>query len=261
MNKSKTKLDLVMIEEPENHLCHSNLMKMLDQIKKQIENNQIIITTHNNLITSRLNLNNVIWIDKEKSKSLSDIDSKISKFFEKVDNNNFLQLLLAKKIILVEGATEYLLIPSIYKKITGAEIESEEITVISCNGISYQNYLEIGSETKKKIAVITDNDCSQKRIDKMNDFNKKNDLQHIFMDKDIENWTWEVCIYNLNEEKLKEIIKIDEKFDYKFNGKSYEKHLGKMLNTKVETAYDMLSYNFEFEIPKYVKEAIAWIRN
>lgn len=173
LNKSKTKLDLVMIEEPENHLCHSNLMKMLDQIKKQIENNQIIITTHNNLITSRLNLNNVIWIDKEKSKSLSDIDSKISKFFEKVDNNNFLQLLLAKKIILVEGATEYLLIPSIYKKITGAEIESEEITVISCNGISYQNYLEIGSETKKKIAVITDNDCSQKRIDKMNDFNKK----------------------------------------------------------------------------------------
>lgn len=263
LNKSKTKLDLVMIEEPENHLCHSNLLKMLEQIKEQVENNQIIITTHNNLIASRLNLRNVIWIDKEKSESLGDIDSKISKFFEKVDNNNFLQLLLAKKVILVEGATEYLLIPSIYEKVTGAKMENDGITVISCNGISYKNYLEIGKKANKKIAVITDNDKSQDKIDEMNEFNndKENKKQHIFMDKDIKNWTWEVCIYNLNEEKLKTFIKINEKFDYKFNDEDYGKYLGKMLNNKVETAYEMLTSNLEFEIPEYVKDAIKWIKN
>lgn len=263
LNKSKTKLDLVMIEEPENHLCHSNLMKMLDQIKNQIKNNQIIITTHNNLIASRLNLRNVIWIDEEKSKSLDDVDHKTSEFFEKVDNNNFLQLLLAKKVILVEGATEYLLIPSIYEKIIGAKIESDEITVISCNGISYKNYLEIGKKANKKIAVITDNDSNQERITKMDEFNndKENKNQHIFMDKDIKNWTWEVCIYNLNEKKLKTFININEKFDYKFNDEHYGKYLGKMLNNKVETAYKMLTSNFEFEIPEYVKDAIKWIKN
>lgn len=83
LKKSKVKLDLVMIEEPENHLCHSNLMKMLRHIEEQMENRQIIITTHSNLIASRLNLTNVLWIHDRKAKSLKDINSEVADFFKK----------------------------------------------------------------------------------------------------------------------------------------------------------------------------------
>ena len=59
------------------------------------------------------------------------------------DDNAFLQLLLSNKVFLVEGATEFLLLPHFYKQITGKTIEDDGISVISCNGISYRNYLEI----------------------------------------------------------------------------------------------------------------------
>lgn len=263
LEKSKTRLDLVMIEEPENHLCYSNLMKMLKKIENLISDNQIIITTHSNLIASRLDLKNVIWINNTTSKSLKEIDSKVADYFKKVENNNFLQLLLAEKIILVEGATEYLLLPSIYEKIINSKIEEDKIIIIPCNGISYKNYLKIGEETNKKIAVITDNDEENDKIEEMIKFNKENNNQHIFMDNDVKNWTWEVCLYNLNKEKLKEIIKARKDGEYKFKNKSYsnEKILGKMLKNKVEIAYKILISNIDIEIPKYVKDAIEWIRN
>lgn len=54
-------LDVILMEEPENHLSFSTLRKMLQQISDQQENSQIIVATHNNMIASRLNLNNVLW--------------------------------------------------------------------------------------------------------------------------------------------------------------------------------------------------------
>lgn len=72
-------------------------------------------------------------------------------FFVKADDNSFLQLLLSKKVILVEGATEFLLLPYFYKQITEHTIEDDGISIIPCNGISYENYLEIADETKKEL--------------------------------------------------------------------------------------------------------------
>lgn len=57
MNKS-----LDNMEEPENHLCFSNLRKMLQEISEKQNESQIMIATHSNMIASRLNLNNVLWI-------------------------------------------------------------------------------------------------------------------------------------------------------------------------------------------------------
>lgn len=259
LDKRKSKLDVVMIEEPENHLCHANLMKMLAEIEKKISTAQLIITTHSNMIASRLNLNNVIWICEESAMRLNSVDGKVAEFFVKADDNNFLQLLLSKKAILVEGATEYLLLPWIYLKVTGRNIEEDGISVISCNGISYKNYLEIALKTEKKVAVITDNDKKSKNIDEMNDFNQTHRKQQIFMDLDVENWTWEACLYNLNKALFDKKIKYQNGAEYKFHNVDYGKVLGKMLNNKVETAYQMLTENYTIEVPKYVKDALEWV--
>lgn len=55
-------LDVILMEEPENHLSFTTLRKMLQEISDQQDNSQIIVATHNNMIASRLNLNNVLWI-------------------------------------------------------------------------------------------------------------------------------------------------------------------------------------------------------
>lgn len=172
-------LDVILMEEPENHLSFTTLRKMLHEISIKQKDSQIIVATHNNMIASHLNLNNVLWITENEVKSLSGVDKAVAEFFVKADDNAFLQLLLSNKVFLVEGATEFLLLPYFYKQITGKTIEEDGISVISCNGISYKNYLEIAKKTNKKISVITDNDGKQNRIDEAITFNITSAGDHI----------------------------------------------------------------------------------
>lgn len=293
IDKAKNNINVVLIEEPENHLSYENLLMMIDGLKSNDKVGQIIITTHNDLIASRLGLQNIIWLSKNKSIKLQNIDSNTAKFFIKMDNNNLLQFLMAEKVILVEGVTEYLLFPHIYKSITNSTLESDKISIISCRGVSFKRYLRISQSMGKKTVVITDNDSSEDKIKFMLDFNTgkvdnsyydtniiedednitndinrsnnrilSNDNLKIFMDKDVNNWTWEVCIYNLNEDYFKNKITIKSNTKYKYNKVSYidKPYLGKMLNNKAETAYNMLEWGIgECIIPEYVKEAIKCI--
>ena len=233
---------------------------MLHEISIKQKNSQLIVATHNNMIASTLNLNNVLWIAESSVKSLSVVDKNVAEFFVKADGNAFLQLLLSNKVFLVEGATEFLLLPHFYKQITGKTIDEDGISVISCNGISYKNYLEIAQKTNKRICVITDNDGKQYKIDEAATFNKTTTLQHIFLGTTTEDWTWEACLYTLNKEALDEMIEVQPGADYLFHKKDYGQVLGKMLNNKVETAYKMLLSETVFEIPQYIKDAIEWLR-
>ena len=169
-------------------------------------------------------------------------------------------MLLSKRVFLVEGATEFLLLPHFYQQLTGKSIEDDGISVISCNGISYKKYLEIAEKTDKKIAVITDNDKKQERIDFTKKYNEENTLQHIYMADSIDNWTWEICMYHANKAALDKLVKVQAGAEYKYHGESYGVVPGKMLNNKVDIAYQMLTSGTVFEIPQYVKDAIEWLR-
>ena len=249
-----------MIEEPENHLCFSSMNKMLHEIINRQPESQILIATHSNMIASRLNLANVQWITENEVISLKNVNKNIAAFFEKSDNNNFLQLLLSKKIILVEGVSEYLLLPKIYQQVMKRTVEDDKITIISCNGISYNNYLEIVKDADKRIAVITDNDKKLKKVTEAEEFNKKNEKHHIFTDNCVENdWTWEASFYNLNKIILGTLIKVEKSANYLFHDVDYGQILGKMLNNKADTAYQMLISKETFVIPQYVEDAIIWL--
>ena len=253
------KLDVLLLEEPENHLSFLTLRKMLDQISKQQAYSQIIVTTHNNLIASGLNLNNILWITDNEIKSLRSVDENIAKFFVKSVDNSFLQLLLSKKAFLVEGPTECLLLPYFYKQLTNHTLEADDISIVACNGISYKNYLAIAKATDKRIAVITDNDKKADRIDSAINFNNSNTLQHIFMGATVDDWTWEICIYNANKKLLDDFITVEVGAKYLFHGDNLGAVQGKMLNNKVETAYQMLTSQKTFIAPDHIKEAIRWI--
>lgn len=259
LDKNVGNMDVVAIEEPENHLSFTNLRKMIKEIEKQTDN-QLIITTHESMIASSLNLKNVTWIKENSNSTLSELDDEDCKFFLKSTNNNILQYILSNKVILVEGPTEALLIPRIFEMLFHNSLENFGITIIDCSGIKYKRYLDIAYKMKKRVAVLTDNDKKQKNIDFKNKFNLESENIKIFMDNSIENWTWEVCFYNLNNEKLDKLITIDENADYFVHGVNYGQVLGKMLNNKVDIAYLMYDNEFNYEIPEYIKEALEWIK-
>lgn len=259
LDKNFGKVDVIAIEEPESHLSYTNLKLMIDEIKNQT-GKQLVITTHESMIANSLNLKKILWIKEDHAESLKSIPEDDSKFFLKSSNNNMLQYIISKKVILVEGQTEYMLIPIIFEKTYNTTLEKEGISLIDCNGVSYKRYLSIAKGMNKRIAVITDNDKSVKNIEYMNQLNNETEDVHVFMDKVINNWTWEVCFYNLNKMKLDDLITIDEEANYLYTGHDYGKVLGKMLNNKVETAYLMYQNGFEYEVPSYIKECLEWIK-
>lgn len=262
--RHKKDFDIIQIEEPENHLSYINLRKIIKEIENDNEGIQLIISTHSSMISSHLDLNNVIWINEEQSYSLSNISQDTAKFFKKLPNNYFLQLVLANKVIIVEGATELMLIPYFYKFITGRDICTDNVSIIPGNGVSYERYVEIAKLLKKRVAVITDNDKSERKIEQLKDFNtKSNDIKY-FTEQDINNWTWEVCLLNKNRNMLEDLINPKEGCEYLYKGKNMgDPILGYMLNNKVEIAYKIVEYIEEggfINIPDYLKKAIEWIR-
>ena len=266
-----SKSDVIMMEEPENHLSFPNLLKMIEMIEKRENRLQIIIATHSSMIASRLNITKVFWITDTNARALHNLSEDDAAFFCRLPNNNLLQMILAKKVILVEGVAEYLLIPEFFKKITGHSLNELNIVVISCNGISYKRYLAIAKSADKKTVVLTDNDKKQSKIDECEQFNGSHEsLQKIYTEQDLEKWTWEVCLYEKNKQNKQNIQKLvrtlnpHSRIDYNqsTNDNIFINYLTDGKN-KAEFAYlilklDLIGQN-EILPPNYVEEAITWL--
>lgn len=194
--------DVICIEEPESHLSHSNTRKLIEFINEST-NEQLILTSHSSMIASRLNIKNIVWLSATSAYSLKAISQQTASYFEKIDNLDILKFILSKRVILVEGAAEYILLPTIFKKLFEETLDESGIEVISMGSISYANYQEISEQlVDKKVVVITDNDGRADKTSIESNF-------AIFSDSDIKNWTLEVAFYNLNTDFLIRSIKIE----------------------------------------------------
>jgi len=152
-------LDIILLEEPENHLSHINMKKLINMISKS-HDKQIFITTHNSLISTRLDLRKSILLNSNASVSIElvNLPEQTAKFFMKAPNNYILEYILSKKVILVEGDAEFILMEALYKNIIGEELADSGVHIISVGGTSFKRYLDIAKLLKIKTAVIRDND-------------------------------------------------------------------------------------------------------
>ncbi|KKL06588.1 hypothetical protein LCGC14_2594530, partial [marine sediment metagenome] len=137
-------LDVLLLEEPENHLSHTNMKRLVHRISES-RAKQIFVATHNSLISTRLNLRNSILLNSSSPEPLTmrDLPEDTAKFFMKAPDNNVLEFILSAKVILVEGDAEYILLDSFYSLVTGSSLEADDIHVISVGGTSFKRYLDI----------------------------------------------------------------------------------------------------------------------
>lgn len=249
-------LNLILIEEPENHLSYLNTKKLIKMIDSTLVN-QLIISTHDNMIASRLGLENIILMNNKKQSSFNNLDNDTSLFFKKAPNSNLLNFILANKVILVEGDAEYILLEEFYHKTSNYYPYEENVTIISCGGITFKRYLEVGKLLDKKVLVITDNDSNYEDNinEKYKNFKNANTL--IKAPENNDNYTFEVELYNNNKDFFEENFKSSTMK----NG-----ILEFMKKNKTESAMRLLikisNEGFgDFKIPEYIKEGIDWIRN
>lgn len=248
-------LDVLLLEEPENHLSHARTRKLIDRISGA-KKKQIFIATHSSLICTRLNLQKAIILSEAvpaNPLSLKDLPPDTAAFFMKAPDNNVLELALCNRAILVEGDAEFILMEALYARhAQGGTLGKDGVHIISVDGTSFKRYFDLAKILKIRVAAIRDNDRSYQEtcVDNYAEYDMP--TIKVFADKDDKRYTFEICLYEDNRDVCEDEFAADRKtlsvLDY-------------MLKNKADAAFLLLTkQENRLVAPPYIQEAIEWIR-
>jgi putative ATP-dependent endonuclease of OLD family len=264
-HKKSEKASVILIEEPENHLSHSRLNQLLYNIKSMIDGKQLIICTHSSFVANKLGLACIKLLNDKKVIALNDLSDETKEFFEKIAGYDTLRLILCGKAILVEGASDELVVQKAYMSNRNGKLPIEDGVDIISVGTAFLRFLEIATKLNKSVSVITDNDgdvegLKKKYINYLG--HNQKDFINICFDEDVDTGELKIGekVFNYNTLEPK-IVKengmetmnkvLNKKFDdidslHKF-----------MKQNKTECALKIFNSNMEnFNYPSYILEAI-----
>lgn len=172
---------VLAIEEPEAHLHPSLQYRFLKFLNDNMKSNvrQIFISTHSPNITAASKLDNLIVLNKEKEDieisypgrifDKNNKNDKVSKaYIERYLDVTKSDMLFAKRIILVEGISEQLLLP-VFTQYLKSNLVDSHVAVINIGGRYFSHFLRLFDRDKsayainKRVAVITDLDPVRKK--------------------------------------------------------------------------------------------------
>lgn len=248
--KEQGELDALLLEEPENHLSHVNMKKLVSQLAAE-RRTQLFVATHSSHISSRLDLRNAILLGDNQPVMLKHLTDETADFFMKAPDNNVLEFALSRKVILVEGDAEFILIEAFYRSLTGRAPEDDNVHVIAIGGTSFRRYLEMARLLGNRVAALRDNDGNYQQ----NCVGRYAEVMcagtRIFADKDNARYTFEISLYSDNSALC----------EASFGGSRRTLTVQEyMLASKTEAAYRLLQeHGNTLSVPAYIREAIQWI--
>lgn len=149
----------VLIEEPETHLAHSRLQRILARIESLAGGNQqLFITTHSSFVLNRLGLNRLVFLRGDTTSRLTDLEKETVSYFKHLSGYDTLRLVLATRLVLVEGPSDEMVFKRGYFDRFQKYPEADGIDVISMNGITFKRALELCMILDREVVALQDND-------------------------------------------------------------------------------------------------------
>ena len=145
----------------------------------------------------------------DKNGKIKAEDLKTIKYLKRYLDATKSTLFFARKIILVEGISEQILIPKLFEKHTDKTLEKIGCNIVNVNGVAFKHFLEI---IKKgyfiKCLVLTDRDTDTKTEGRADDLKTTYEADNNVIKVEISNEsTYEKNIISTNKEELgKEIL-------------------------------------------------------
>lgn len=246
--QSHSDCELLLIEEPENHLSHTNLARLVDDISGKTDKKQVILTTHSSFVLNKLGVGRVLMFNGETGVTLEGLPSETKLFFDRLPGHDTLRMILASRSILVEGPSDELIVQKAYKQRHGKMPLSDGVEVISV-GTSFKRFLDIAKPLNLEVDIIRDNDGDAKgKVALFDDYRKAPNIR-INIDKDDAARTLEPQLIKANG------IKTLNKFLAK-EFESEETLLAHMTGNKTGSALKIFESKDDIVIPGYIADAI-----
>jgi len=267
-HKKSKEANLILLEEPENHLTHSKLNQLTNNIKEEHQDKQIIISTHSSFVANKMGLDNLILLNDSKTVRLNDLKLETKSFFEKIAGYDTLRLILCKKAILVEGDSDELVLQKAYMLENSGKLPIEDgIDVISV-GTSFLRFLEIADKIDKPVVVVTDNDGDVEAVrEKYKNYLDDKAKTHIIICFNGKADKRELIIgtkpfnYNTLEPEMLKANNLEKLNAVLGTSHSTEDKLHKyMKENKTECALKVFDTKEELKFPDYIMEAIKKVR-
>lgn len=259
-HKKAKEANIILLEEPENHLSYSKLNQLISDIKNDSGDKQILISTHSSFVANKLGLEHLILLNDKKTVRLNELSTGTYKFFEKLSGYDTLRLILCKKAILVEGDSDELVVQKAFMLNNDGKLPIEKGVDVISVGTSFLRFLEIAEKIGTKVTVVTDNDgnleaIKNKYINYLGD-NAKQNIEICF-DSEVDTGVIQDFNYNTLEPKF---LKANSREAFnKIFGTTYKSDddLQKYMKAnKTECALKIFETQELFNFPQYILDAI-----
>ena len=166
-----TGLKLALVEEIEAHLHPQAQLRLIEYLNNEVSDKsdvQLIMTTHSPNLASKVKLRNLIVCKNENAFPMDSSSTELEEgdylFLERFLDVTKANLFFTQGVILVEGDSENLLIPTI-ADIIGKPLSKYGVSIVNVNGKAFLRYSRIfrrrsldNGEMGIPVAVVTDND-------------------------------------------------------------------------------------------------------
>src|SRR5580658_5018450 len=97
---------VILIEEPENHLSFPRLNHLVEKVGQLCADRQLLIATHSSFVLNKLGLKNLLLLKNQSATRVSDLPDDTQRYFMKLSGYDTLRMVLADRVILVEGPSD-----------------------------------------------------------------------------------------------------------------------------------------------------------
>lgn len=118
----------------------------------------MFVTTHSSFVVNKLGIDDVLLFNTNQSLRLSDLDKSTANYFQKLPGHDTLRMVLAKRVILVEGPSDELVVQRAYLDHRGKRPIEDGVDVLAVGALAFKRYLDIAVKLTRPVAVVTDND-------------------------------------------------------------------------------------------------------